>query len=311
MGVNVTLSIMLCPTLNVVGKVLPAETNGPEMAMLLTVTGPALLFETNRVCAGPGSLAATIPKFRLAGAKVKSRGSEVEVPVPVRLITEGELAAVLVIVKLPLAVPGLLGVNVTLSGMFWPAFKVNGKELLVNANGPETAMLLTVTDPALVFETNMVCTGLGWLTATLPKFKLVGAKVKSSGPEVDMPVPLRLTTEGEFAAVLVIVKLPLAVPGLLGVNVTLSGMLWPAFNAIGNELPLDANGPETAMSLTVTDAALLFETNMVCAGLGWLTITLPRFKVAGATSRFRLTEDCAWCEPVYPAHAASSAKRTN
>ena len=68
-------------------------------------------------------------------------------------------------------------------------------------------------------------------------------------------------------------------------NVTLSGKLWPAFNVTGMELPVKANGPETEMLLTVTDPVLLFETITVCAGLGWLTITLPRFKLAGATSR--------------------------
>ena len=200
--------------------------------------------------------------------------------------------------KLPLAVPEPLGVNVTLSDKLWPAFNVIGKELPVNANGPETAILLTVTAPELLFETKMVCVGLGWVTATVPKFKLLGAMVKSIGPEVDVPVPLRLTTEGEFAAVLVIVRFPLAVPEPLGVNVILRGKLWPAFNIIGKELPANANGPETAILLTVTAPALLFETNTVCAGLGWLTVTLPRFKVAGATSRFRPAEDCAWCEPV-------------
>ena len=135
--------------------------------------------------------------------------------------------------------------------------------------------------------------------------------VKSSGPEVEMPVPVRLTTEGEFAAVLVIVKLPLLVPGLFGVNVTFSGMLWPAFSVIGMELPVKVNGPETATFLIVTGSVLLFETNMDCAGLGWLTITSPRSKAVGDTPRFTLTEGCAWCELVYPAHAASSTKRTN
>jgi len=98
--------------------------------------------------------------------------------------------------------------------------------------------------------------------------------------------------------VLEIVKLPLAVPEPLGVNVTLSGKLWPAFSVIGTELPVDANGPETAMLLIVTVPALLFETNMDCAGLEWPTITLPRFRAVGATSRFRVVEGCASCEPV-------------
>jgi hypothetical protein len=310
-GLKVTFSVMLWPMSNVVGNVLPAEANGPEMAILLTVTDPVLLFETNTVCAGPGSLAATIPKFKLAGAIAKLSAPEFYMPVPVRLTTDGEFAALLVMVKLPLTTPEPLGVNVTLSGMLWPAPNVMGRELPVNANAPETTMLLTVIDPELLFETKMVCAGLRWLTATVPKFKLLGAKVKSSAPEVEVPVPLRLTTEGEFAAVLVIVRLPRAVPAPLGVNVILSGMFWPVFNVIGREFPANANGPETATLLTVTAPALLFETNMLCAGLAWLTVTLPRFKLVGDTSRFKLTEVCAWCELVYPAHAASSVKTPN
>ena len=116
-----------------------------------------------------------------------------------------------------------------------------------------------------------------------------GSKIQAGGRNgeiqrtgIDMPVPLRPTNEGEFAAVLVIVRLPLVVPGLFGVNVTFSGILWPAFNVIGIELPVKANGPETEMLLIVTASVLLFETDMDCAGLGWLTITLPRSKAVGA-----------------------------
>jgi hypothetical protein len=50
-------------------------------------------------------------------------------------------------------------------------------------------MLLTVTGPALLFETNRVCAGLGLLAAAIPKFKLPGAMVNSSEPDVDVPVP--------------------------------------------------------------------------------------------------------------------------
>ena len=131
---------------------------------------------------------------------------------PARATFVGELPALLVIVKVPLAAPDAVGVNVTLTVMLWPMFNVVGKVLPAEANGPETATLLTVTGPALLFETNRVCAGPGSLAATIPKFKLAGAMVKFSGPAVELPIPVRLATEGEFAAVLVTVKLPLAVP---------------------------------------------------------------------------------------------------
>ena len=74
---------------------------------------------------------------------------------------------------------------------------------------------------------------------------------------------MRDTTQGEFPAVLVIVRLPLAAPDAVGVKVTSSVILWPVFNVFGKVLPADANGPETAMPFTLIDPPLLFETKMV------------------------------------------------
>jgi hypothetical protein len=100
------------------------------------------------------------------------------------------------------------------------------------------------------------------LTVTDPKLKLPGATVKSNGLEDATPVPFRVTPEGEFAAVLVIVKLPLAGPDAVGAKVTLTVMLWPAVSVIGRMLPAVANGAETAMLFTVIGPELLFETNI-------------------------------------------------
>jgi len=100
------------------------------------------------------------------------------------------------------------------------------------------------------------------LTVTDPKLKLPGATVKSDGLEDATPVPFRVTPEGELAAVLVIVKLPLAAPDAVGAKVTFTVMLWPAVSVIGKVLPTDANGAETPMLLTVIDPELLFETNI-------------------------------------------------
>lgn len=100
------------------------------------------------------------------------------------------------------------------------------------------------------------------LAVTDPKLKLPGTTVKSNGLEDATPVPVRVTPEGELAAVLVIVKFPLAAPDAVGINVTLTVMVWPTFNVIGKVLPTDANGFETPMLLTVIGPELLFETNI-------------------------------------------------
>ena len=77
------------------------------------------------------------------------------------------------------------------------------------------------------------------------------------------PIPSRVTAAGEFSAVLVIVRLPLAPPDAVGVKVTSSVILSPIFSVFGKVSPVDANGTETVMALTVMDPELLFETTTV------------------------------------------------
>ena len=148
------------------------------------------------------------------------------------------------------------------------------------------------------------------LTVTSPKLKLPGTTVKSSVLAEETPFPLKATTAGEFAAVLLIIKLPLAAPDALGVKVTLTVMLWPAVNVVGRVLPADENGPDRAMPFTVIDSAPLFEINTPCAALEVLIGTDPRFKVDGFTVRLRLAEDCASFEPTIALQPASPTNRT-
>jgi hypothetical protein len=106
------------------------------------------------------------------------------------------------------------------------------------------------------------------LSATLPKLKLAGETFRSSGlEEEETPLPLRVTVDGGFFAVLIMFKFPLTVPEALGVKLTLTVMLSPVFNVFGKAVPVSTNGPETAILLTVIGLALIFETNTVCAGL--------------------------------------------
>jgi hypothetical protein len=76
------------------------------------------------------------------------------------------------------------------------------------------------------------------------------------------PVPDSVTVAGEFPAVLLIVRLPLAAPAALGLNVAFSVMVCPLFNVSGAVPPVTVNGPETPTELIVIDPAPLFETSM-------------------------------------------------
>jgi hypothetical protein len=75
-GAKVTLTVMLWPTFSVVGRVLPANANGPEAAMLLTVIDSEPLFDTNIGWAGLGSLTVTFPRFNVVGDTARLRLAE-------------------------------------------------------------------------------------------------------------------------------------------------------------------------------------------------------------------------------------------
>ena len=79
---------------------------------------------------------------------------------------------------------------------------------------------------------------------------------------MEIPVPVRFTTKGEFSAVLLIVRLPLAAPAALGPNVAFSVMVCPLLNVTGAVRPVTANGPEAPTELMVIDPAPLFEISM-------------------------------------------------
>lgn len=177
--------------------------------------------------------------------------------------------------------------------------------------GPETVIAFTLIVPVLLFETEIDSAGLELLTSSVPKVRLLGDIVRFPATEVETPVPARLTTEGEFLALLLIVKLPLAAPDALGLKITLNVTLSPGFNVVGKTLPADVKGPETVIALTVIVPVLLFETVALCATLELLTVTLPKLSEVVDRARARSTEGCVTFVLVYPAQDDSIAKKNN
>jgi hypothetical protein len=82
-----------------------------------------------------------------------------------------------------------------------------------------------VSGPAPVLVSVTVCAGLAVSTAWLAKVSEVGDKLT---PGALAPVPVRLTIWGLPLAVSVIVTLPVKVPVVVGVNVTLIVQAAPA-----------------------------------------------------------------------------------
>ena len=84
---------------------------------------------------------------------------------------------------------------------------------------------------------------LSFPTTTFPKSKLVELKLRV-GVEAT-PVPLTVTTAGDFEALFIRESLPEAPPTFFGENTTFIVDCWPALIVIGNDTPVTLN-PGTA-----------------------------------------------------------------
>jgi hypothetical protein len=156
-GVNVTLTMQFAPPFSVGGHVFvcpksPAEpivTDVAPVPVFLTVTGLlALVLPT-----------ACEANVKLAGVAVTV--ITVAVPVPVKLTVCGEFDAVSVSEIVPVRVPATVGVNVTFTVQFAPAFSVV-PQLFVCAKSPVDATEMEVfAPPELV-------TVIGWLALVVP-----------------------------------------------------------------------------------------------------------------------------------------------
>jgi hypothetical protein len=71
---------------------------------------------------------------------------------------------------------------------------------------------------------------------TLPNVRLWGLADRVK--EAATPVPDRVTVVGEFAALLVMVTVPLRLPAVVGANSTLKVVLFPAARVVGVTSPL-------------------------------------------------------------------------
>lgn len=209
------------------------------------------------------------------------------VPVPERATATAELVALLVICKLPVALPAAAGVKVTVTAAVFPVAKVSGNAGLVCVKPvPVAAILLTVTDAP---EELLSVRVLGELepTTTLPKAKAdeltVSVPCVGGGGAEAVPVPESATVALALVALLEICRLPFTAPAACGENVTVRIAVCPAGRTNGKVTALRLNPvPVMVRPLMLTATLELLLKVMFCPALEPVT-TLPKASVCGLT----------------------------
>lgn len=193
----------------------------------------------------------------------------------------GELVALLVIVRVPVVLPAVVGVNVTATTTDCPAASIC-PELIPLKLKPEPVMatceIVTLELPLLVTLTFCV---LLLPTCTLPKFKLDG--LLSNCSVEDTPVPLREIVKGEFGALLASDKLPLSDPAEVGAKTTVKVELAPGLIVSGmlSPLVLKLLGDGLSVAWVIVRSAVPGLLSMTVCN-AWLPIfTLPKLRLEG------------------------------
>ena len=107
------------------------------------------------------------------------------------------------------------------------------------------------------------------------------AEVEEAEREKSAPVPLRLTA-WLAPALSVTLSVPLRLPAVEGVMVTLIAQVAPAATALP-QLLVSANCPEAATPPMLTLALPVLVTVTICDALTWPTLTLPKLRLVGDT----------------------------
>lgn len=211
-GVKVTLIVHDAPAPTLLPQVLVEAKSPVAVTPEIASAAPPVFFKViiSGELVDPRSW---LPKVRFAGFKLTMGAA---LPVPVSETACGLLAALSVMVKVPRAPPPAVGVKVTLTVHSPPAATADA-QVLVSANGPETATLLTVNEavPLLVIVTT--CAALVVLTAWLVKVRVVGERLTAGSAR---PVPVSSTTCGLPDALSVIVRAPILSPATTGLKTT-------------------------------------------------------------------------------------------
>ena len=203
----------------------------------------------------------TLPKLKLAGEIARPACA----PLPVTGIVNGELPALLTIVMVPVVPPAAVGSKETVRVAFWEGLSVAGVVIpLVVTPAPTEEMdeIFTAAVPVFV---KVICFCVVVPVATAPKLRLVG--FDPSWPvAADVPLPLKGTViVGLAVSLLVIARLPVALPVAVGVKVTAIVADCPAEIVFGVVTPLMVNSAPVSVSneIVTSVAPVLLSTRLL------------------------------------------------
>lgn len=215
-GVKVTLIVQLAPAPSEEPQVLVwAKSPGlvPVMVMPVMLMEVVPTFFIVTVFAALLWPIAVVGKFSTAGI------SETTVPVPVsEAVCVPSLSVTL---TEAVRVPDPMGLNVTVMAHVIPPPSEVGQVLVCEksaAFGPVIVMLLIVTAVVPVFLTVIFCGLLAAPTSCVVNVRLLGVRVT---PPALVPLPVRLTVCGLLLALSAMLTVPVRVPVVVGMNVTL------------------------------------------------------------------------------------------
>ncbi len=188
-----------------------------------------------------------------------------DVAVALTLICIVGSVALLVSVSIPVSVPAATGLYVTVKFTVCPAANDAGTVRPVTVTPvPVYDILVIDADSAPVFSSFTVCV-CSLPTATSPKVIAAGVAV-SAAPVT--PVPLRATSEGELAALLAIVIIPVSLAPVVGLNAAVMDAVWPALSDIGSFGPEAVNPvPDTEIAEMVSESVPLLDNVTDCVAL--------------------------------------------
>ena len=159
-----------------------------------------------------------------------------EDPVPVKLTTAvGVVGSLLVIVKLPDTAPAKVGLNVKVTGAFWPALMVLGVVMpLIPKSAPESVRTEIVKSAVPALEMVRLEVPVE-PTETLPK--LTALELRLSCGCGFAPVAERFTTTGELPPSPCNVNVPVTLPATVGSTETEKVPTCAVASAIGRLIP--------------------------------------------------------------------------
>ena len=214
----------------------------------LTVTGPVP--EEVRVSDWePEALTLTLPKLRAVVLSVSFRVAAVPVPLneTVAVLPVEEL---LLMVRLPVADPDVVGLNWTCMVSDWPGFNVAGS-VTATMEKPVPAIEAELTvKGAVPEEVSVTACVVEEFTVTLPKLNELALRL-NCGFVAAAPVPLNDTVFMPPLVELLIVSFPLTDPAVWGANCTVSVSVWLGFNVAGR-LPPTMLKPEPVIEAEFT-----------------------------------------------------------